>query len=407
MTRHARAARHRIVVALALVASPVACGSSGAASIDYAATRSDASKENDQAPDASASIDEGIVEAPDDGASDVPLPDGSSPGRVILDHARIGSRNGTGWPNVGTASAAIDFDGPFEKATLIVDLDTTCFPFEKWTENPPPAGQNWPADCDAFDRNFNVFIDDRASSDAGGPPSFEVVHAITPFGGPEHIEVDVTDLANGLPGQHRITADINAYSDPTGQVTGSNNGWTVTVKLDAHRGTAPRHVLGAVSLFNGTQNPGDTAPVVSFMVPAATTGGRIEYRTSGHGQGNPGIGCIGPAEEFCNHPHRILIDGAPYQETLRTWRTDCGRLCTIAHGTRFDSYCAENPCGDPASVVASRANWCPGSMTPPFVWEDIPALSTPGSHTIRFDITPILSGGTWLVSAIYYAYGLI
>jgi len=30
-------------------------------------------------------------------------------------------------------------------------------------------------------------------------------------------------------------------------------------------------------------------------------------------------------------------------------------------------------------------------MTPPFVWEDIPALSEPGAHTFAFDITPILA----------------
>src|SRR6266566_9355058 len=164
---------------------------------------------------------------------------GASETMSVLEGARIGSRNGTGWPNVGSASGDVTFaGGPFAQAMLVVDLDTTCFPFEKWSANPPPPGQNWPADCDAFDRNFNVFIDDPSADDASTVPPFEVVHAITPFGGPEHLEVDITDLANGLPGTLRLTADVNAYSDPMGKVTGSNNGWTVSAKIRLARGEA-------------------------------------------------------------------------------------------------------------------------------------------------------------------------
>jgi hypothetical protein len=230
-----------------------------------------------------------------------------------------------------------------------------------------------------------------------------VVHAITPFGGPEHVEVDITDLANAKPGKHKLTVDINAYSDPTGQVTGSNNGWTVSATIELVPGTPPRNVIAAVPLYAGVLNSGDPAPVVSFEVPAGATAGRIEYRTSGHGQGAPGLGCFGPAEEFCNHPHQISVDGAPIK-TLRAWRNDCSSLCSTVHGPRFD-YCLENPCGAPTSVVAPRANWCPGSMTPPFFWEDIPALGAPGSHTLSFSVMPLLPGGNWQASLVYYAFG--
>ena len=343
---------------------------------------------------------------------DVTMLDGASDGQdgpggdalVVLDRARIGSLNGIGWPNVGRASADFAIDkGPYAKVTLVVDLDTTCYPSEKWTANPPPAGQRWPADCDAFDRNFNVFIDDARADGGDVPPPFEVMHAITPFGGPEHLEIDLTDFANGLPGNHRLTADINAYSQASGQDTGSNNGWTVSAKMDLIRGPAPHNVLAVVPLYVGVQNPGDVPPALPFTVPPGATGGRIEYRTSGHGQGAPGIGCIGPAEEFCNHPHEIFVDGEKIR-TLRTWRTDCATLCTITHGPRFD-YCLENPWGATSSVVAPRANWCPGSMTPPFVWDDIPALRASGPHTFTFNIQALLPGGTWQVSVAYYAYG--
>ena len=70
----------------------------------------------------------------------------------------------------------------------------------------------------------------------------------------------------------------------------------------------------------------------------------------------------------------------------------------------FD-YCAENPAARSTAFEAPRANWCPGSMTPPFVWETLPALAVAGPHTFSFQILDIAPGGTWMASAIYFAYG--
>jgi hypothetical protein len=292
--------------------------------------------------------------------------------------------------------------GPFGRVVLVADLATTCYPFESWSANPPPAGQSWPADCDAFDRNFSVYVDD-----GGDGPPFEVVHAITPFGGPEHVEVDITDLANALPGRHRVRADLQSFPDPQGQSTGSNAGWTVSARVEVTPGAAPRRVLAAVALYAGQLTSGDPIPPVTFDVPPSTAAGRLEYRTSGHGQGPQDARCGGPAEEFCDRRHQIFVDGAT-AEDIEPWRTDCATLCTLTHYGRptagFD-YCQENPCGAVDSVRASRANWCPGSMTPPFAWEDIPALAVPGAHTLSFQVSGFGMGGFWLASATYYAYG--
>lgn len=316
---------------------------------------------------------------------------------VALDRAGIGSVGSTGWANVGQAKADVDWQrGPFTGVTLVVDLESACFPFTRWSDDPPPAGQNWPADCDAFDRNFNVFIDD-----------FEVIHAITPFGGPEHLELDLTDLANGLPGPHALRVDLESYPDGQGLVTGSNSGWTVSARLEVTPGPAPRHVLAVIPLYAGAISAGDPFPVVSWDVPAATIAGRLEYRTSGHGQGTQGPRCVGPAEEFCDRRHQILVDDTQI-DNIEPYREDCRTLCTVAHYGAADAgfdYCQENPCGAMDSVRAPRANWCPGSMTPPFVWGNIPALAVPGSHTFSFQIRDIIPGGIWQASAIYTAYG--
>jgi Peptide-N-glycosidase F, C terminal len=321
---------------------------------------------------------------------------------VVLDRVGIGSTGSTGWANVGSARADVDWGaGSFAGATLIVDLDSACFPFSNWSADPPPSGQNWPADCDAFDRNFDVLLDDGAAT------PFDVIHAVTPFGGPAHLETDLTDLANGLPGRHTLRVDIPSYADPAGVVTGSNGGWTVSARIALVPGPAPRQVIAALPLYVGTVGAADAPPVVSWEVPAGATAGRIEYRTSGHGQGPVAPRCVGPAEEFCDRRHLIFVDGVQV-DNIEPYREDCQTLCTVTHTGPVDGgldYCAENPCGAIASVESPRANWCPGSMTPPFMWDALPALAVPGPHTFSFQILGIAAGGSWMASAIYFGYG--
>jgi hypothetical protein len=320
-----------------------------------------------------------------------------------LDGARITSDQSA--ENFQQVAADVDFhDGPFASVKLVIDLSSTCYPFEQWQANPPPDGESWPADCDAFDRNFEFTLDEPASPDQ--PPAIELVRAITPFGGPLHLEVDITDVANGLPGHHRLRAFIATWSDAAGQVSGSNGGWNVSASIDATPGPPPRKVLAVVPIFNGSQDTPESPAPIAFQVPEGTIAGRLEYRATGHGGGQSGHGCIGPAEEFCHRTHTLSIDGAPIAE-VDPWRTDCDDLCTITHYGPADGgfdYCQENPCGSIQSVKAPRANWCPGSETPPFTWE-AEAPTSPGPHTFSWGINTVASGGVWRLSAHYIAFG--
>ncbi|WP_437624912.1 peptide-N-glycosidase F-related protein [Sorangium sp. So ce1151] len=313
----------------------------------------------------------------------------------------------SGQPNFQQANTELELpDGPFTSVKLVVDLETTCYPFETWENNPPPEGQSWPADCDAFDRNFEFSLDDPGDP-AAGPPGIELVRAITPFGGPLHLEVDITDVANGLAaGKHRLRAVIPTWSDASGQVSGSNGGWNVSATIEAVPGPAPRKVLAVIPLFNGSQTSADKPGPLSLRVPEGTVSSRLEYRATGHGGGEIETGCIGPAEEFCKRTHRILVDGAEI-ERIRPWRDDCEELCTLTHygpaGDGFD-YCLENPCGAIESVRAPRANWCPGSESPPFAW-DADELRAPGEHTLEWELSALAEGGVWRISATYLAFG--
>ena len=299
-------------------------------------------------------------------------------------------------PSYREIVAPIDFaQGPFASVTLVIELSTTCFPFEQWQDNPPPAGESWPADCDAFDRLFVWTLDD---------PAVELVRAITPFGGPMQLEIDITDVANGLPGERALRAFISTSADAAGQVSGSDGGWNVSAHIDVVPGPAPREILAVVPLYADEQEVAE-GPTLPFEVPAEATGGRIEYRVTGHGGGSVATGCIGPAEEFCRREHTIFVDAIEI-DRFEPWRDDCDSYCTLTHwgdpAGGFD-YCLENPTGAVQSVRAPRANWCPGALTPPRVI-DLSAVAVAGRHDLSWQIDQVAESGRWKVSATYFAW---
>ncbi|MBS2018185.1 MAG: hypothetical protein JST00_35265 [Deltaproteobacteria bacterium] len=319
---------------------------------------------------------------------------------VALDRARISSREGE--PNFQKARGSVTLQpGPYARVVLIVDLDTTCFPFARWKDDPPPAGHNWPASCDAFDRNFDVYVIDPAAPSA---PALELVHAITPFGGPLHIETDVTDVFAALKGARTIEVEIPTYSDAAGKVSGAAGGWFVSARLDVTPGPAPRDVVAVIPVMRGVVTEGGVAKTFPFALPPGATSARLEWVATGHGGGSDRA-CIGPADEFCERTHTLTFDGAKLAEQA-LWRDDCDKLCTTtanqpgAAGPR--TYCAENPCGAPQSVRAPRANWCPGSVTPMKSF-DLP-VATEGPHTFGLTVDTIAAGGSWRTSAKVFAY---
>lgn len=321
---------------------------------------------------------------------------------TALDKARIGSKSEA--PDFHVAKGEIEpreGGGPFAEVKLVVDLATTCFPFEQWKDDPPPAGQSFPASCDAFDRNFEVALFDPSKPEA---PGLELVHAITPFGGPLHIELDVTDVFQTIRGKRRVEVTIPTYSDAAGKVTGSNGGWTVSARFEVTPGPAPRKVLAVVPLVYTSLTKGGVEQPYAFSLPEGTAYTRLEYLASGHGGGRGElIVCIGPADEFCERKHTLRADDAVVLKEKPLWRQDCDKLCTVTAGGPFKSYCKENPCGAPESVRAPRANWCPGSTTNPIVLEP-EAFAKPGDHTLGVTVDTIAEGGSWRVSAKVFAY---
>jgi hypothetical protein len=319
---------------------------------------------------------------------------------VVFDQVVISSNADA--ENFQQATADVDFgSASVESATLHVELSSPCFPFSNWLDEGVPSGQRWPARCDAFDRALAVSLDDAEPGAA--PPGLELIRAVTPFGGPLQLDVDVTDVVNGLPGQHRLRVGIDTWSDADGLVSGSNGEWSVRVTLELSYGPSPRRVLAVLPLVLESQTEVEATPQ-SFEIPEGVGSARLEYRVTGHG-GVADLGCIGPAEEFCQRTHELRLDGKLLEE-LTPWRSDCDALCTLTQNDVSagpPSYCAENPCGDPNSVRAPRANWCPGSLTAPVAIEN-PRLLEAGTHELTRSVQGLRAGGQWRVSASYFAF---
>lgn len=336
-----------------------------------------------------------------------PLPEAGSstdvppgPGEIkLLDRVRVSGVNNDGKDQ--HAQAKFDLGpGPFAEVRVTISLDTTCYPFERARMDPPPAGQRWPPKCDAFDRRFEILLD--PPTQPGGRPAIELVRAITPFGGPMQFEADITDVMNGLPGPHTFEAYIDTWPDRAGQVSGSDGGWFVTATINAKPGKAPRDVLAVVPLYYDSQKTPDVGPL-PFTVPPGATKTRIEYRTTGHtlASGPTDPGCNGPPEEFCRRMHTLTVDGM-MPDAFSPYRTDCASVCTLVTVPgSTQMYCRENPRGAIPSVRAPRANWCPGTVTPPRVLE---RTLTPGEHQLSWQVSRIQSGGIWRTSAVAIVY---
>ena len=359
---------------------------------------------NTSVPDASDATAPGDEAGPSDAGSETPpdLPPVETVSMPLFDDVRIGSNPSEA--DFQNAQIDVDFGGPYAHVVLVADLVSSCFPFAGWKDDPPPSGQNWPPRCDAFDRNYEFTLDEPQKD--GDPPAIELVRAITPFGGPEHFEVDVTDVINGRPGKHAVRVHISTWSDGAGQVSGSNGGWSVSAHLDVTPGKPERPVLAVIPLLNTYQGRMAAGIDLPFVIPPGTKAARIEYRATGHGGGSGGLGCIGPAEEFCMRKQTLKLDGQTAFEG-NLWRDDCDQNCTLetqGSGTSSFQYCLQNPCGNIDSVKAPRANWCPGTMTPPLM-VTADALPAAGPHTFSYLVPFIANGGGWRLSAVVVALG--
>jgi hypothetical protein len=105
---------------------------------------------------------------------------------------------------------------------------------------------------------------------------------------------------------------------------------------------------------------------VAFEAPKNIKNIQLLYTSTGHGG-------WGEGDEFVPKLNKIVIDGKDVFNIV-PWRTDCASY-------RFSNPASGNFSNGLSSSDLSRSNWCPATLTPPYV---IPLKAlTPGKHTIQ------------------------
>lgn len=126
---------------------------------------------------------------------------------------------------------------------------------------------------------------------------------------------------------------------------------------------------------------------MQFDIPENVKNMNLLYTSTGHGG-------WGTGDEFVPKMNQLILDGKPLFKMV-PWRTDCG-----TH--RFSNPASGNFENGLSSSDLSRSNWCPGTLTPPYV---IPLESIKsGKHLLQVVIDQGQNEGNsfshWSVSGV-------
>ena len=188
-------------------------------------------------------------------------------------------------------------------------------------------------------------------------------------------------IGNYDKGGHKVSLDLDFYPD-TEMV--AKNKWVLPLFSTVN-------IMEAAGQNYGKLFQNDSLKM-DFELPDSIENLKLLFTTTGHGGWENG-------DEFLPKLNQIFIDGkAVFQHT--PWRTDCGsyRLLNPASGNFPDGL---------SSSDLSRSNWCPGSLTPPFL---IPLTNlSSGKHSLQVVINQGKpEGGSfshWCVSGVLVGDG--
>lgn len=167
-------------------------------------------------------------------------------------------------------------------------------------------------------------------------------------------------------GGHKLTMDIKSYPNSylRYEADGANKWMPVVTPLFNTCNVLEMAGQNYGKLF------GSDSLTVTFTIPAAATGAKLRYISTGHGGWDDG-------DEFVPKTNTILIDGKP-AFTHTPWRQDCGcyRDLNPVSGNFWNGL---------SSSDYSRSGWCPGTATQP-VYFDLSPWADGKEHTITVAI---------------------
>jgi hypothetical protein len=222
----------------------------------------------------------------------------------------------------------------------------------------------------------------RIGSSAAEPRAIEIARLISPYGWKFDStwsftwHVDITDFA------FLLHDSVEVEFKHTGYESNADRGWLVTLDFELTEGEPAVRILGMDTLWCGSFPYGDTGkPIESLLhkIPfAGDTAGMVRLRIhqTGHGM-DDSANCA----EFCSKYRQVKFDDSLVDQR-QIWRT-----------------CGDNPLYPQSGTwIFNRANWCPGSIVSPDVY-DFP-VAPHSSHTVDIEMEPYVNPGK--PSANYY-----
>jgi hypothetical protein len=219
-------------------------------------------------------------------------------------------------------------------------------------------------------------------------PAIEILRFFTPFGVNhfnEKRKINNYNWAKEVVYKEDVTSLVPIDDDEIwiGVFIGNYDagGHTISLELDAYplmnsegKPNKKKYIAPLFSTVNTMEMSGqnygglfanDTLKV-NFEIYEEVQNLQLLYTTTGHGGWENG-------DEFVPRMNKIFVDGEEVFKIV-PWRTDCGtyRLSNPASGNFPDGL---------SSSDLSRSNWCPGTLTPPYI---IPLTKlTKGNHVIE------------------------
>ncbi|WP_114789655.1 PNGase F N-terminal domain-containing protein [Niabella yanshanensis] len=236
-------------------------------------------------------------------------------------------------------------------------------------------------------------------------PAIELMRFFTPFGIKQynHIQLKGKDWHQVVPYRQDITAYASLLDGKEvyiGVFIGNydKGGHKINAAITVHRGgdEPPKKVVSLFNTLNIMEMAGQEYATmfdkpegltVQFELNEAISSAVLRYTTTGHGG-------WGNGDEFVPKENTILFDEKTIFKMV-PWREDCGsyRLFNPASGNFATGL---------SSSDLSRSNWCPGTVTNPFVVQ-LGNLSA-GKHTIQVRIPQGAREGSsfsaWNVSGV-------
>ncbi|MFI5252181.1 MAG: peptide-N-glycosidase F-related protein [Bacteroidota bacterium] len=285
------------------------------------------------------------------------------------------------------------------KVKVITDPSKGYNTFKKWAEFPSAKTGYRKAvlyvtyqcpdslHCGEWDYIDNVYLR-RVDGVNGASKDIELARLISPygwrFGSTWHFtwHVDITDFAPLLHDSVEIEFNHSGYEGNT------DRGWLITLDFAMTEGKPAMEWAGMDTLWHGSIPYGDTLKSFDQYLPAKTIIGRsgadiarMRIVQTGHGMDD-----LENCAEFCSKYRQVFFDDSLIDKR-QIWRR-CGTNPLYPQGGTW---------------IYDRANWCPGSMVIPDVYDV--AIAPGSTHSVRMAMEPYLNRKH--PTANYYLYSYL